>query len=175
MKKLSSILLLLALAAGGVFAQLPSGRLIKINSWYSIIAVHSGKALEVAGGVDGTTNGLQLQQNENTGAPNQLFQFKQVQSGFYQIVAKHSGKVLEIRDNSLKDHASAPQNEASGKDNQLFGLVQETTGNYRIISRSTGYGFDVLGGVKAVGDNVPVIVYPASGATNQVFKLIAAK
>jgi hypothetical protein len=82
---------------------------------------------------------------------------------------------LEIRDNSLKDHASVPQNEASGKDNQLFTLVQETTGNYRIISRSTGYGFDVLGDVKAVGDKMPVIVYPTSGATNQVFKLIEGK
>jgi hypothetical protein len=29
--------------------------------------------------------------------------------------------------------------------------------------------------VKALGTNVPVIVYPASGAKNQIFKLIEAK
>lgn len=66
------------------------------DSWYSIIAVHSGKALEIAGGVDGKVSGLALQQNEPTGAANQFFQFKQAQSGFFQITAKYSGKVLEI-------------------------------------------------------------------------------
>jgi hypothetical protein len=43
------------------------------GAWYSIIAVHSGKALEIEGGVSGKANGLALQQNEPTGAANQLF------------------------------------------------------------------------------------------------------
>jgi hypothetical protein len=144
------------------------------GAWYSIIAVHSGKALEIEGGVSGKANGLALQQNEPTGAANQLFQFKQVQSGFFQITVKHSGKVLEIRGNSLKDHASVQQNEFNGKDYQLFTLVRETTGNYRIIARSSGYGFDVLGGVKSTGNNIPVVAYPATGASNQTFRIVEA-
>ena len=39
---------------------------IKEDAWYSIIACHSGKALEIQGA--GRENGLQLQQNEPTGA-----------------------------------------------------------------------------------------------------------
>jgi hypothetical protein len=118
---------------------------------------------------------LQLQQNEPTGADNQLFQFKQIQSGYFQIIVKHSGKVLEVRDGSMKDHAVVQQNEANGKDYQLFTVVKETGGNYRFIARHSGYGFDVLGGVNALSNNVPVVVYPATGARNQTFKLVAAK
>ena len=153
MKIPSLIILSLALTAGAVFAQLQSANL-KPDAWYSIVAVHSGKALEIAGGVDGKASGLQLQQNEVTGADNQLFQFKQAKSGFFTITAKHSGKVLEIRDNSMKDHAPVQQNEASGQDNQLFTLVKDP-GSYRIIARSTGYGFDVAGGVKSTNNNIP--------------------
>ena len=172
MKIPSSIIVSLALTAGAVFAQMQSANL-KPDAWYSIIAVHSGKALEIAGGVDGKANGLQLQQKEVTGADNQLFQFKQAQSGFFTITAKHSGKVLEIRDNSMKDHAPVQQNEANGQDNQLFTLVKDP-GSYRIIARSTGYGFDVAGGVKSMSNNIPVIVYPATGAANQTFRIVEA-
>jgi hypothetical protein len=164
-------ILLLTLAGGSVFGQMKSANLDP-DAWYSIIAVHSAKALEIAGGVGGKANGLALQQNEPTGAANQLFQFKQVQSGFFQITVKHSGKALEIRNNSLKDHAEVQQGEPNGEDRQLFTLVKETSGNYRIISRSTGYGFDVSGGVKSTDDNIPVIVYPATGAANQTFRIV---
>ncbi len=174
MKIPSSIILLLALTANAVFAQMKSANLDP-DAWYSIVAVHSDKALEIAGGVAGKTNGLQLQQNDVTGAANQLFQFKQAKSGFFTITAKHSGKVLEIRDNSMKDHAPVQQNEANGQDNQLFTLVKETSNNYRIIARSTGYGFDVSGGVKSVSNNIPVIVYPATGAANQTFRIALKK
>ena len=172
MKIPSSIIVSLTLTAGAVFAQMPSAHL-KPDAWYSLIAVHSGKALEIAGGVDGKANGLQLQQNEPTGADNQLFQFKQAKSGFSTITAKHSGKVLEIRDNSMKDHAPVQQNDANGQDSQLFTLVKDP-GSYRIIARSTGYGFDVAGGVKSLSNNIPVIVYPATGAANQTFRIVEA-
>jgi hypothetical protein len=172
MKTPFSVILSLALTAGGVFAQLQSANL-KPEVWYSIIAVHSGKALEIAGGVDGKASGLQLQQNEVTGADNQLFQFKQAKSGFFTITAKHSGKVLEIRDNSMKDHAPVQQNEATGADNQLF-LLAKDPNSYRIIARSSGYGFDVAGGVKSLSNNIPVIVYPATGAANQTFRIVEA-
>jgi hypothetical protein len=166
-------ILLLPLAASCVFAQMKSASLDP-DAWYSIIAVHSGKALEIEGGVEGKATGLALQQNAPTGADNQLFQFRQVQSGFFKITAKHSSKVLEIRDSSMIDHARVQQNEFDGKDSQLFTLVKETSGNYRFIARSTGYGFDVSGGVKSTGDNIAVIVYPATGATNQTFRLVEA-
>ena len=171
MKLIPALALLLAFTATSIFAQMKSAPLDP-NAWYAIIAVHSGKALEVAPSADGKAKAPILQQNERTSAPNQLFQFKQVQSGYFQITVKHSGKVLEIRDSSLMDHAPVQQGEPTGKENQHFALVKETSGNYRIIAHLSGFGFDVSGGVKATGNNNPVIVYPATGATNQTFQLI---
>ena len=171
MKLLSSLALLLTLTATGVFAQMKSAPLDP-GAWYNIIAVHSGKALEVAPDEAGKTGASILQQNERTGAPNQLFQFKQAQSGYFQITVKHSGKVLEIRDSSLMDHAPVQQGEPTGQENQHFALVKETSGDYRIIARLSGFGFDVSGGVKSTGNQIPVIVYPATGATNQTFQLV---
>ncbi len=172
MKTITSIIILLAWMTGAAWAQIKLAD-IKEDAWYSLIAAHSQKALEIAGGAK--DNGSPLQQNVPTGADNQLFQFKQIQSGYFQITVKHSGKVLEVKDGSLKDHAPVQQNEANGKDYQLFTVVKEVSGDYRFIARHSGYGFDVLGGVKALGTNVPVVVYPASGAKNQTFKLVEAK
>jgi hypothetical protein len=171
MKKQFVTLFLLTMTAASTLAQMKSANLDP-GAWYSLIAVHSGKALEIAGGTDGKAAGQPLQQNEPTGAANQLFQFRQAQSGFFVITVKHSGKALEIRDASPNDHAAIQQAEATGRDQQLFALVQETSGNWRIVSRLTGYGFDVLGGVNSLGNNIPVIVYPATGATNQTFRLV---
>ncbi len=120
MKFLCAVLLLALTGTVGL-AQIKLAD-IKEDAWYSIIACHSGKALEIQGA--GKDNGLQLQQNEPTGADNQLFQFKQVQSGYFQITVKHSGKVLEVRDGSMKDHAVVQQSEANGKEYQLFTVVK---------------------------------------------------
>lgn len=168
-----SVVALLGLSSGTVFAQMKSANLDP-DAWYSMIAVHSGKALEIEGDMEGKANGLGLQQDEPTGAANQLFQFRQIQSGFFKITVRHSGKVLEIRDNSMIDHSRIEQNDFNGKDYQLFALVKDASGSYRIIARSTGYGFDVLGGVKSLGDKIPVVVYPATGAPNQTFRIVQA-
>ncbi len=147
---------------------------INEKAWYCIVASHSGKVLEIEGGPTGLENGRLLQQNELTGADNQLFQFKRFQSGYYQVFAKSSGKVLQIKDNSLNDHARVEQGEPVGGEQQLFALVKDTDDSYSIIAKSSGYGFDVSGGAGAVGNNVPVIVYPPNNALNHKFKLIDA-
>lgn len=143
-------------------------------AWYRIIASHSSKPLEIGGGPDRSANGDALQQNESTGADNQLFRFKRVQSGWYQIVSKHSGKVLQLAGNSLNDHTPVQQGEATGADNQLFALVKDTDDSFTIVAKSSGYGFDVSGGVSATGNAVPVIVYSPNNSLNHKFKLIDA-
>ena len=63
--KFFSTVILLALMGTVVTAQIKLAD-IKEDAWYSIIACHSGKALEIQGA--GRENGLRLQQNEPTGA-----------------------------------------------------------------------------------------------------------
>jgi len=145
--------------------------LVKDGVWYSMIAEHSGKALEIPlGGGDHAP----LQQAAPTGADNQLFRFDQVRSGFFRIVCKASGEVLEIKDGSLQDHARVQQSPWTGQGGQLFTLVQDTDGSFQIVSKLSGYAFDVLGGVGAVADGVPVVVYPPYAARNHKFKLVEA-
>ena len=143
---------------------------IKSGSWYSLVAEHSGKALEIQGDEDGAA----LQQDEATGANNELFQFRQVESGWFEIISKSSGKALELKDASVLDHTPVQQNAFTGRDSQLFALVQDTDGSYSVISKLSGYCFDILGGVKALADHTPVIVYPAGSAKNHKFKVIEA-
>jgi hypothetical protein len=147
--------------------------LIKDGVWYSLIAEHSGKALEVPAGAT-TGGGAPLQQNPPTGADNQLFRFDQVRSGYFKIVVKSTGKVLEIKDNSLIDHAPVVEGDWTGAENQMFTLVEDSDGSFQIIARGSGYAFDVLGGVGAVADANPVVVYPPYAAKNHKFKLVEA-
>ena len=63
--KIFSAIILLALTGTVAMAQIKLAD-IKEDAWYSIIACHSGKALEIQNA--GKDNGLQLQQNEPTGA-----------------------------------------------------------------------------------------------------------
>ncbi len=147
--------------------------LIKEGVWYSLIAEHSNKALAVAPGAE-SGDGAPLQQITPTGADNELFRFDQVRSGYFKIVVKSTGKVVEVKDNSMLDHARVVQGDWAGGDNQMFTLVQDTDGSFQIVARSNGYALDVLGGAAAIGDGVPVIVYPPFAAKNHKFRLVEA-
>jgi formylglycine-generating enzyme required for sulfatase activity len=151
--------------------------LVEINqdTWYRIIACHSGKVLEIAAGEVSLNQGRQLEQNAVTGKDYQLFQFHQIQSGYYQIRVKSGGLVLQIKDDSLADHAPVELGKPTGQDNQLFTLVRDTNDSFSIIAKSSGYGLDVAGGVGAVGDHVPVIVYPPNNSLNHKFWIIPAE
>lgn len=160
------ILLLVFIGINIAFAQINR---FKENSWYIIIATHSNKALEIKGA--SKENGAQLQQNDSTGADNQLFRFKKVSISYYQIIAKQSGKVLQIRDASINESVFE-QNDINGKEQQLFAFVKAANGASAIIVKASGSGFDVLGGVHALANGLPVVQYPNAGASNQYFRIL---
>lgn len=168
MNKIFTFTVSLFLFSSLVFSQ------VKEGISYMIIATHSNKALEIKPDADIAKNGLQLQQNDSTGADNQLFYFKRVKSGYYQIIAKCGGETLEIKKGSLKDHDTIQQNLFNGADNQLFTLVKSSNGAFAIINKNSGYGFDVLGGRNALGNDIAIIQYPSSGAPNQLFRMVEA-
>lgn len=165
MKNCILVLAFFLLAGGQSFSQIKK---FNDSSWYAIIATHSNKALEIKDA--SLANGVQVQQNDSTGAANQLFRFKKVSISNYEIIAKHSGKALQIRDASINE-SYLEQNEVSGKENQLFILVKSPNGTWAILVKSSGSGFDVLGGVNAMGNGIPVCQYPSSGAANQYFRI----
>jgi len=149
MKKLSSIILLLTMTAVSTLAQMKSANLDP-GAWYTIIAVHSGKALEIAGGEEGKAGGQQLQQNERLARPTSSSSLNRSKAD----IPDHRQTQRQGPGNTrwFAQGHTPPFSRPTplGQDQQLFALVKETTGNYRIIARLTGYGFDVLGGVKSL-------------------------
>lgn len=145
---------------------------LKEGKTYMIIATHSNKALEIKSAPDITANGLQLQQNDSTAKINQLFSFRQLKGGYYQITALCSNKSLEVRNNSVRDHDTIQQNQFNGHDCQMFILVKNQSGTFNIINKNSGYGFDILGGNKALGNGIAVIQYQVYCAPNQTFRIV---
>ncbi|MBQ4565476.1 MAG: RICIN domain-containing protein [Oscillospiraceae bacterium] len=66
------------------------------DGYYTIIAQHSGKALDAAGG--GTTDGTNVQQYDINGSDAQLWQLVDNGDGTYRILNKLSGLALDLKD-----------------------------------------------------------------------------
>ena len=64
------------------------------DGYYSIISLHSGKALDAAGA--GTTDGTNVQQYEINGTDAQLWKLEEIGEGVFRIVNKNSGLVLDL-------------------------------------------------------------------------------
>jgi len=63
---------------------------------YTITAEHSGKCLNVFGGVFSTGNGVIVEQWDCNNGTNQLWDIHDAGKGYYTITAQHSGSILEI-------------------------------------------------------------------------------
>ena len=70
-------------------------RLIE-NDHYQIAVLHSGKSLDVRGGLPFTNNGVPIQQYPFNYGGNQEWTFVAVGDGYYHIIARHSQKLLTI-------------------------------------------------------------------------------
>ena len=126
--------MLLVLSTGAVaMAQIKLAD-IKEDAWYSIIACHSGKALEIQGA--GKDNGLQLQQNEPTGADNQLFQFKQIQSGYFRITVKNAPRAPLCQYDLGKEFASSTAI-------QVGSFAKNAAGNWEFTAMGVGNRVDI--------------------------------
>jgi len=96
---------------------------------YRIIAVHSGKVLDVDWDFRfPTANGAQVQQWDWHGGPNQRFRVRpermDSRGTVYRIIAVHSGKVLDVDLNSpTPDGARIQQWDWLGGDNQLWRFI----------------------------------------------------
>src|SRR5690606_25787093 len=94
--KLAAVITTLAVAGTlTVAAPAPAAAAtIDPDTWYEIVARHSGKAVEVSGG--STADGAMVQQWTRHGGANQQFRFVASGGGYYRILARHSGKVLDV-------------------------------------------------------------------------------
>ena len=89
---------------------------------YKIVAVHSGKVLNIDGA--STANGARLQQWAYLGFLNQQFIVVPASDGYAKLIARHSGKVIEVSNGSM----------ANGADIQQWDNNSQTGGQWKLLS-----------------------------------------
>lgn len=134
------------------------------NQEYTIVSVHSGKALEVKG--SSKENAGNIQQADYKDTNNQLWTLEPLNNGYYKIISRDSGKVV---DQSTPDiGANVHQYEYVGGVNQQW-KIEKAGDSYKIISRQNGKVLDVANGNKDNGGNVQA--WDDNGTSAQRWKI----
>ena len=141
---------------------------ISTDSYYQIVAKHSGKAIDVPAA--NKKNGVQLIQWQKHSEDHQLFRFQEAGRGYYRIIAKHSGKAIDVPGANKKDGVQLIQWQKHSEDHQLFRLQEAGDGYFQIIAKHSGKAIDVYGA--KTGNGAKIIQYRPNGNSNQLFKLI---
>ena len=120
---------------------------------FKILSVSSGLLLDVPDGA--ATQGEQIQQWAENGAPSEIWELETVAGGYYMIRSTLTGLVLQVKGNSKDDHAPIQQATATSAENQHWTfepvtlppheLGLPTVTYYKIKSRSSGKVLDVPG------------------------------
>ncbi len=138
-----------------------------ISGTFSIIARHSGKAVEVKG--YSTANGGDVVQWTNSGGSNQKWNISDLGNGYYKIINVNSGLALDVSAGSTADGGDVIQWAYNGGNNQQWAITDLGTGYYKIINRNSGKSLDVA--ARSTADGANVLQWTYSGATNQQFAL----
>jgi uncharacterized protein (DUF1800 family) len=157
--------------AGGVipgrFAAATSSAAEPLSGYYQLVALHSGKCLDVSGASrDDLAPAIQ---SGCTAGEDQQWLLEQTADGYYRITAKHSGKVLEVSGASLDDAAPVVQDAGDGSESQQWWLEPLGDDYYRLLARHSGKALDVSGA--SLEDGAPVIQYSRHGGPNQEWLL----
>ncbi len=111
------------------------------DGYYSIICKCNNLALDVAGGVDSSKNGTNIQVYLNNGTDSQKFKFEKIEiinQDTYEIeTALNSLKVLDVDSASTSDGANIQLWEADNVDQQKFTL-EYNDGEYVIRAKHSG-------------------------------------
>jgi hypothetical protein len=140
----------------------------------NLVAVHSGKCLDVVGGPTATGNGVPIQQWDCLGSTqaNQIWNIQnEIYAGgyyYYNLVAAHGGKCLDVVGGPTATGNGVPiqQWDCLGSDqtNQQWRLVTTKLG-LRIIARHSGKCLDVTGGTGATDNGVAIQQWDCLGIT----------
>lgn len=137
------------------------------NGRYQVVAVHSGKCLQVAGG--SKKNGAKIQQWSCDAVEQQQFDLKHLGEGFYKLANVLSGKAVEVADSSVTDGADVQQWAYSGGEHQRFKIVATSVaGQFTLVNLHSGKCVDVAEGGTKNGDRIQQ--WGCSGLTNQTFR-----
>ncbi|HYE06237.1 MAG TPA: carbohydrate-binding protein [Planctomycetota bacterium] len=147
-------------------AAAPSG--IVSGAVYKLVAKHSGKCLEVAGG--SIADGADVRQWSDTGTMAQQWTTVANGDGTWTLTARCSGKALHVAAASTADGADIVQSTATGGAHQRWRLEAVGGGWYRVVCAQSGKVMDVAASSTADGANV--LQWTSHGGDNQRWELV---
>jgi beta-glucanase (GH16 family) len=137
----------------------------------TVVAQHSGKCLDVRGGVSATANGALIEQWSCTGMSNQAWTLKDMGGLQYEFIASNSGKCMEVINGGTANGSGIQQSDCNGMPKQLWKINSLGAGQYQIIAISSNRCLDVTGGPTATGDGVLTELWDCTGQANQSWAL----
>ncbi|MBN1845525.1 MAG: RICIN domain-containing protein [Sedimentisphaerales bacterium] len=144
------------------------GSIPRPGLWYAILARHSGKCLEVAGGPTATGNGTTVQQWDYHGQHNQQWRLEPAADGYYRLTPRHArGKCLDVSEASTDAGADVIQWDYTGGANQQWRLLAGEDGHFALVARHSDMCADVNGVSTANGANV--LQWIPAGDNNQLW------
>lgn len=147
-----------------------------INGRYIIVNCNSHLALEVPGG--GTGNGIQLDQNNYTGALYQQWNINPLPNTFggdisyFTITAAHDGVTADLNNFSYANGDQIQQWNGGTNTVEQWYFQYTTNGYFKIRSRWSGKCVGVNGASKSTG--APIVQWDDTGSPDQQWRLIPA-
>jgi murein DD-endopeptidase MepM/ murein hydrolase activator NlpD len=147
---------------------------IDTSRWYTITNHHSGKRIDVRGGV--ANNGTPLQQYNANTTSSQIFQFVATGGGYYRAISKlspsGSARVWDVRGGGTANGTKVQTYTWNGTTSQQWMPVSAGGGYVYFKPRNaTGRCLDVPGGSTSSG--VQLQIYTCNSTTGQQWKLTA--
>ncbi|MEU7874522.1 RICIN domain-containing protein [Dactylosporangium sp. NPDC049140] len=142
---------------------------IESDAFYRLVAVHSGKVLDV--NAFSTADGARIQQWTDQNTANQQWKLRATPDGYYELVNRNSGKVVGVAGDSTAEAAATEQQTDTSSSSQQW-RVEGVNGSDAVTfsSRRTGQVLDVYG--ESTANGAAVIQYHGKGSSNQQWKLV---
>ncbi len=134
---------------------------------YTLVAVHSGKALDVLDW--STADGAQVAQYTRNDGANQRWRLTATDSGYYTLTNVNSRRLLAVS-GPVAEGAGAVQQSANGTAGQQWKPVAADSGSYKLVNRASGLVLDAVGWSAA--DRARVQQWPDNGGANQRWNLV---
>jgi len=145
---------------------------ISAGAVYQLRCRSTGKVLEVAGGVNATSDGDNVQQWEYLGQINQQWQINEADNGYYSIIVQSSHKALDALSFGTTNGSNIGQWKYEAKTNQQWQILDLDNGFYSIVNRNSGKALDVENGLNSNEVGLNVQQWEVNGKTNQQWELI---
>lgn len=137
---------------------------------YKIQNKNSGKLMAVQNA--STANSANVQQFDDTGTRDHLWEFVKTTDGWYKIKNVNSGLLLAVQGASTSNSAQLQQFQDNGTDDHLWRVQSDANGYFVIINKNSGLVAGVTG--ESTANSANVVQFQNTGTPDHLWSLLAA-